>query len=114
MCCTGLCHTGSVDHSLICLPIADRFSVNPPSTYLDKPFLIILNAQDSRLEYKQVNLGNKDRHAELFTPPDKTGKGVFDVVFDLTGETSAEKPEVVSLYTYTHLVIHVTRLIRET
>jgi hypothetical protein len=54
-----------------------------------------------------------DKHQEVFTPPrtwkgeplgaasggegdhDHDGRG-FDMVFDLTGETAAEKPELVS------------------
>ena len=61
--------------------------------YLDKPFLDLLT-DNTKFEYKQTNLGVQDRHLEVFTPP-KGGKEGFDVVFDLTGETSAEKPEIV-------------------
>lgn len=69
--------------------------------------MAILNDPDSRLEYKQVNLAVKERHADLFTPPSEwrgsrlAGEGEggngFDVAFDLTGETAAEKPELVGL-----------------
>jgi len=71
--------------------------------YLGRTFVHHLNTATTLLEYKQVNLLNKDNHLDIFTPP-KTWKGAdskgrgdgFDVVFDLTGETSAEKPEIVS------------------
>jgi hypothetical protein len=71
--------------------------------YLDKTFIKHLNSPQTWLEYKQVNLLNKENHLDIFTPPkswngaDLKGKGDgFDVVFDLTGETSAEKPEIVN------------------
>jgi hypothetical protein len=70
--------------------IADRFSVSPPSTYLDSPFLKLLD--DPRADYQQINLSNASRHTELFTARDGAG---FDVVFDLTGETGFDKPEIV-------------------
>ena len=70
--------------------------------YLDRTFLGHLSKSGSLLEYKQVNLLNKENHLDIFTPPktwndqpvEGRGEG-FDVVFDLTGETSAEKPEIV-------------------
>ncbi|WVQ85476.1 hypothetical protein IAT38_007641 [Cryptococcus sp. DSM 104549] len=92
--------------------LADRFSFSPPTTYLDAPFSSLLNAEpgSSRLEYKQVNLGNVERHAELFQAPGEW-KGLklereegfegFDVVFDLTGDTSFDKPELLQVtHTY--------------
>lgn len=70
--------------------------------YLDKTFVKHLNTPQTLLEYKQVNLLNKENHLDIFTPPkswngsDLQGRGEgFDVVFDLTGETSAEKSEIV-------------------
>ncbi|WVF70673.1 hypothetical protein IAT40_005466 [Kwoniella sp. CBS 6097] len=84
--------------------LADRFSVSPPTTYLDKPFLSLLNDENTKLEYKQFNLSNASRHTELFTPA-KEWKGAalksdgegFDVVFDLTGETGFDKPEILQI-----------------
>jgi hypothetical protein len=71
--------------------------------YLDKTFVKHLNNPQTSLEYKQVNLLNEENHLDIFIPPktcngsDLKGRGEgFDVVFDLTGETSAEKPEIVS------------------
>lgn len=69
--------------------IADRFSVSPPSTYLDRPFSELL-ATD-KLEYQQINLSNSSRHAGLFTHEERG----FDVVYDLTGEMDFDKPEIV-------------------
>ncbi|WVO13378.1 hypothetical protein L204_100993 [Cryptococcus depauperatus] len=81
--------------------LADRFSVNPPTTYLDCTFLSILNDSDSSLEYKQVNLSNIERHRETFIPPEVwKGKETihrFDVVYDLTGDTSFDKPELIQI-----------------
>ncbi|WVQ97048.1 hypothetical protein IAU59_004158 [Kwoniella sp. CBS 9459] len=86
--------------------LADRFSVSPPTTYLDKPFLSLLNGVDSKLEYKQFNLANTSRHTELFAPPKEwkgatirsEGEGLgFDVVFDLTGETGFDRPEILQI-----------------
>nr|ODN93321.1 hypothetical protein L203_00592 [Cryptococcus depauperatus CBS 7841] len=81
--------------------LADRFSVNPPTTYLDRTFLSILNDSDSALEYKQVNLSNIERHRETFIPPEVwKGKETihrFDVVYDLTGDTSFDKPELIQI-----------------
>jgi hypothetical protein len=59
-----------------------------------------LNAPDSLLEYKQVNLANKVNHEVVFAPPSEwagqpTGWVGFDVVYDLTGETGFDKPELV-------------------
>jgi hypothetical protein len=92
---------------------ADRFSVKPPTTwvsfppntpdrsYLEKGFIKLLDDPNPRLEYQQVNLSNMDRHHDVLTPPahwnDKTtGWERFDVVYDLTGDTSFDKPELVN------------------
>lgn len=91
---------------------ADRFSVKPPTTwvsfppntpdrsYLEKGFIKLLDDPNPRLEYQQVNLSNMDRLHDVLTPPahwnDKTtGWERFDVVYDLTGDTSFDKPELV-------------------
>lgn len=71
--------------------IADRFTISPPSTYLDRPFRELL--QTDQLEYQQINLSNVARHAELLTHETKG----FDVVYDLTGEMGFDKSEIVSL-----------------
>lgn len=79
--------------------IADRFSVNPASTYLDKPFRALLADESGSLEYQQINLSNTARHTELFTSKSSStaeeSEG-FDVVYDLTGEMGFDKPEIVS------------------
>lgn len=75
-------------------------NADPRSRYLDKPFLELLSSETSKsnpkFEYKQTNLSVKERHLDVFTPPSSCGRQGFDVVFDLTGETSAEKSELVS------------------
>ncbi|KAL7423755.1 hypothetical protein Q5752_001338 [Cryptotrichosporon argae] len=80
--------------------VTDRFSVNPPTTYLDPLFLAHL--QSPRLEYRQVNLALVERHAELFAPPaardgKETGWKRFEMVFDLTGEIAFDKPELIQI-----------------
>ncbi|WVW80362.1 hypothetical protein I302_102342 [Kwoniella bestiolae CBS 10118] len=88
--------------------LADRFSVSPPTTYLDKSFLSLLNSENSKLEYKQVNLLNTSKHSELFTPPseyrgtkilprEKGDFEGFDIVFDLTGELGFDRPEILQI-----------------
>ncbi|RXK42562.1 hypothetical protein M231_00116 [Tremella mesenterica] len=82
--------------------LVDRFSFKPPTTYLDKPFLTLLDAPSSPIEYKQINLSNTSRHTELFTPPSEwagvsIGKENFDVVFDLTGEPAFDKSELIQI-----------------
>ncbi len=51
------------------------------------------------MEYKQINLGNVDRHVEVFTPPKEWNGAAleerFDVVYDLSGEIGFDKPELV-------------------
>lgn len=59
-----------------------------------------MDAPDSLLEYKQINLANKANHGDVFAPPSEwaghpTGWVGFDVVYDLTGETGFDKPELV-------------------
>lgn len=72
------------------------------SRYIDAAFLALLDAPEAeaKLEYRQVNLAVVERHADVFTPPAQwggaeTGWTRFDVVFDLTGETGFDKPELV-------------------
>jgi hypothetical protein len=71
------------------------------SRYIDKDFLALLDAPETKLEYKQVNLRTVDRHVEVLTPPaewngKETGWVKFDALFDLTGEVGFDKPELVS------------------
>ncbi|WRT65894.1 uncharacterized protein IL334_002845 [Kwoniella shivajii] len=89
--------------------LADRFSVSPPTTYLDKQFLSVLNSAHSKLEYIQKNLLNTSNHTEIFTPPKEHKGNVlrtgqveggfegFDIVFDLTGELGFDKPEILQI-----------------
>jgi hypothetical protein len=63
------------------LRIADRFSVQPETTYLGPAFKRILERDD--VDYRQANLAVPSKVAEVFTPP--PGIESFDYVFDLTG-----------------------------
>lgn len=89
----------------------------PPATYLDHAFLALLNDtfEQGKLEYNQVNLGNVQTHPKVFRAPYDKWRGVklsvekkddddeatdergFDVVYDLTGETAYDKPELIRI-----------------
>ncbi|BEI87009.1 hypothetical protein CcaverHIS002_0703550 [Cutaneotrichosporon cavernicola] len=76
--------------------IADRFSVDPPTCYIDPIFKVLL--RDPRVEYRQSNLANVEKYPSLFEPPaEGTNWHRFDVVFDLTGEMNYDKPEVIHI-----------------
>lgn len=65
-------------------------------SYIDPIFKVLL--RDPRVEYRQSNLANVDKYPSLFEPPaEGTGWQRFDVVFDLTGEMSYDKPEVIHI-----------------
>lgn len=64
-------------------------------SYIDPLFKILL--RDPRVEYRQSNLSNAERYPSLFEPPAEGTRWTrFDIVFDLTGEMSFDKPELVS------------------
>jgi hypothetical protein len=64
------------------LRIVDKFSVNPPTTYVGAEFPKIL-AQPN-VEYKQVNLTVPSAVSSAFDPPE--GVAPYSLVFDFTGE----------------------------
>jgi hypothetical protein len=64
------------------LRIVDKFSVNPPTTYLGAEFPKVL-AQPN-VEYKQVNLTVATAVSSAFDPPE--GVAPYSLVFDFTGE----------------------------
>ncbi|ORY20511.1 hypothetical protein BCR39DRAFT_562919 [Naematelia encephala] len=86
--------------------IADRFSVNPPTTYLDKPFRTLLNDTSVPLEYRQVNLSNVETHKDTLRPPsvwneEPVNWETFNVIYDLTGDIGFDKPELIQIsHTY--------------
>ncbi|KAJ8595611.1 hypothetical protein M405DRAFT_806987 [Rhizopogon salebrosus TDB-379] len=73
------------------LRIVDRFSVSPPTTYLGAEFPKILAQPD--VEYRQANLTVPFAVASAFDPP--PGKAPYSYVFDLTGEVSHDRNEVI-------------------
>ncbi|KAG2115193.1 uncharacterized protein F5147DRAFT_676559 [Suillus discolor] len=85
------------------LRIVDRFSVNPPTTYLGAEFPKVLAQPD--VEYRQANLTIPSVVASAFDPP--PGKAPYSYVFDLTGEISHDRSEVIAI----KLTFNVARII---
>lgn len=75
------------------LRIVDRFSVYPPTTYLGAEFPKVLAQPD--VEYRQANLTVPSAVASAFDPP--SGKAPYSYVFDLTGEVSHDRSEVIAI-----------------
>ncbi|KAG1796780.1 uncharacterized protein HD556DRAFT_1359723 [Suillus plorans] len=85
------------------LRIVDRFSVNPPTTYLGAEFPKVLAQPD--VEYRQANLTIPSVVASAFDPP--PGKAPYSYVFDLTGEINHDRSEVIAI----KLTFNVARII---
>lgn len=66
--------------------IVDKYSINPPTTYVSKDFLKLINERKDVLEYRQANLINPDVVSQCFTPP-PNGRP-FTHIFDITGSYS--------------------------
>lgn len=75
------------------LRIVDKYSVNPPTTYIGTEFPNIL-AKDN-VEYRQANLTVASNVASCFDPPE--GQESYSYVFDLTGEILWDRPEKVQI-----------------
>ncbi|PAV23540.1 nad dependent epimerase dehydratase family [Pyrrhoderma noxium] len=75
------------------LRIVDKYSVEPPTTYLGADFPSVL--KDPIVEYKQANLTIPAAVAKVFDPPE--GKEVYDYVFDLTGEVRHDRSDMIQI-----------------
>lgn len=75
--------------------IIDKYSVNPPTTYIGAEFPKILAKPE--MEYKQANLTVASIIPPLFDPPE--GKSPYDYVFDLTGEVRPDRLEMIQINT---------------
>ncbi|KIL69580.1 hypothetical protein M378DRAFT_190009 [Amanita muscaria Koide BX008] len=71
------------------LRIVDKFSVNPPTTYIGSEFPKIL--KNPRVEYRQANLTIPAVVSTVFEP--KEGNPPFDFAFDFTGEVKSDRQE---------------------
>ncbi|KAK2467065.1 hypothetical protein APHAL10511_001323 [Amanita phalloides] len=71
------------------LRIVDKFSVQPPTTYIGSEFPKIL--QKPQVEYRQANLTVPTVVSTVFEP--KEGDMPFDYVFDFTGEVIHDRAE---------------------
>lgn len=71
------------------LRIIDKYSVNPPTTYIGTEFPAVLARPE--VEYRQVNLTVPDRIPQVFEPP--TGIPRYEFVFDFTGEVWTDRSE---------------------
>ncbi|GJE86959.1 nucleoside-diphosphate-sugar epimerase-like protein [Phanerochaete sordida] len=77
------------------LRIVDKYSVNPPTTYLGAEFPQVL--EKGIVEYKQANLTIPSTVTSCFDPP--AGQEAYSYVFDLTGEIQWDRPEQVQIKT---------------
>jgi len=75
------------------LRIVDKYSVNPPTTYLGAEFKEIV--KNPIIEYKQANLTVASIVTTSFDPP--AGQEPYSYVFDLTGEIRWDRPEQVQI-----------------
>jgi len=87
------------------LRIVDKYSVEPPTTYLGPEFPQVL--AKGNVEYKQANLTVPLIVSSAFDPPD--GEEPYSIVFDLTGDVAHDRPEKVQI----NHTCNVTRLIGE-
>lgn len=75
------------------LRIVDKYSINPPTTYLGAEFKDVV--KNPIIEYKQANLTVASIVATTFDPP--AGQEPYSYVFDLSGEIRWDRPEQVQI-----------------
>ncbi|CAK5279377.1 unnamed protein product [Mycena citricolor] len=73
--------------------VVDKFSVEPPTTYLGAEFPKTL--KNPKLEYRQANLTVSATVSTMFDPPE--GQQPYEYVFDFTGEVQAERTEMIQI-----------------
>ncbi|KAJ7211601.1 NAD-P-binding protein [Mycena pura] len=79
--------------------IVDKFSVEPPTTYIGAEFPKLL--KKPQVEYRQANLTVAATIAQMFDPPE--GLSPYDYVFDFTGEIQFDRPEPVQIERTCHV-----------
>ncbi|KAI0811244.1 hypothetical protein BC629DRAFT_1732276 [Irpex lacteus] len=77
------------------LRIVDKYSVNPPTTYLGADFPKVL--QKPNVEYRQANLQIPTVVTSCFDQPE--GQEPYSYVFDLTGEIQWDRTEQIQINT---------------
>jgi len=75
------------------LRIVDKYSINPPTTYLGAEFPKVVAKPN--VEYLQANLTVPATVSSVFDAPD--GRAPFTYVFDLTGEIRWDRPAEVQV-----------------
>ncbi|EIM90215.1 NAD-P-binding protein [Stereum hirsutum FP-91666 SS1] len=85
------------------LRIVDKYSVNPPTTYIGSEFPKVL--EKPNVEYHQANLTQPATVSRMFDPPE--GQAPYTYVFDLTGDIVVDRPEAI----YINHTCNVTRLL---
>ncbi|KDQ13201.1 hypothetical protein BOTBODRAFT_56260 [Botryobasidium botryosum FD-172 SS1] len=81
------------------LRIVDKYSINPPTTYLGRQFSNTL--KNPIVDYKQANLINPATVKQVFDPPD--GHPPYSYVFDFTGEIQYDRTDPVQIKNTTQL-----------
>ncbi|OCH87408.1 hypothetical protein OBBRIDRAFT_796233 [Obba rivulosa] len=87
------------------LRIVDKYSVNPPTTYLGAEFPQVLKKPN--VEYRQANLTVPATVKSCFDPP--AGQDPYTYVFDLSGEIQWDRPEKVQISTTFQVAQHIGR-----
>ncbi|KAH8829597.1 NAD-P-binding protein [Flagelloscypha sp. PMI_526] len=76
------------------LRIVDKYSVNPPTTYLGSEFSALLKKTDI-VEYKQANLTIPSIVTSIFEPSE--GQEPYDYVFDNTGDSRSDRSDEIQI-----------------
>ncbi|KIM22643.1 hypothetical protein M408DRAFT_322703 [Serendipita vermifera MAFF 305830] len=71
--------------------ITDKYSINPPTTFVSKSIRSALENHKDLVEYRQGNVANADVVAACFNDPAPNGH-LYSYVFDLTGDFNYEHP----------------------
>ncbi|KAH8117226.1 hypothetical protein DFH11DRAFT_1573837 [Phellopilus nigrolimitatus] len=87
------------------LRVVDKFSVNPPTTYLGSEFTNVM--EKPNIEYKQANLTIPATVSKMFDPPE--GQAPYTYIFDLTGEVRHDRPDMVQI----QQTVNISRLLGE-
>ncbi|KIM22642.1 hypothetical protein M408DRAFT_332832 [Serendipita vermifera MAFF 305830] len=71
--------------------IIDKYSINPPTTFVSKSIRSALENHKDLVEYRQENVTNPDVVTACFNDPSPNGHP-YSHVFDLTGDLNYEHP----------------------
>jgi len=85
------------------LRIVDKYSINPPTTYLGVEFKEVV--KNPIIEYKQANLTVASIVESTFDPPE--GQAPYSYVLDLSGEIRWDRPEQVQITQTFHVARYI-------